>query len=104
MMKEIKQMYLTLKTNKELPSALLNYITKNKKGYNFGSSVAISYNDPDAFNIDKLKTISETEHFFAFVHSEKGKKFIKENEKQLNKAWTNMVLQNAGYGDKICKN
>lgn len=102
-METIEQIYYKIKSESELPIGMYMYIIFNGIKYECGNSIIIDFHD-DKESIEKMKRISEKEGFYAFFHSEKGKDFFEKNKKAIAQAWTNMVLVNADYGEKICKN
>ena len=100
----IEQIYHKIKSESELPVGMLMYITYTKNnGFDGGNNICIDFKS-DKESIDKLKEISNKEYFYAFWNSKKDKKFYNDNKKVIINTYTNMVLQNAGYGNKICKN
>ena len=99
----IEQIYYKIKNESELSAAMLMYITFNNNTYNGGNSICVDFkNDKESIGI--LKKIQSKKDFYAFWNSKKGKKFYKDNEKPIKEIYTNMILQNAGYGYKLCKN
>lgn len=106
-METIREIYFKAKFKCPLPVGLETYIVLDEKGvYQFHWLPLDFHNDEKIIkeSIKQMSNISKKKGFFAFVHSEKGENFIKENEKAIAQAWKNMVLCNAGYGEKICKN
>lgn len=101
-METVKDIYYKIKLNCELPVAMLSYIIFDGKIYNF-NSLCVSFREDNA-GIKSMEKVASEDYFYAFVNSEKGKDFVKKNKQQITKVYSNMVLQNAGYGFKVCKN
>jgi len=102
-METIKSIYRNIKVTSGLPVAIIKFITYKNNKYELGNTLFLNFHD-DGENIKKMRLVSKSDGFYAFVNSKKGEKFIEKNKEAISRAYCNMVLQNAGYGKKICKN
>lgn len=104
-METIEQIYHKAKLKCPIPVGIEAYIVIDENKVHQFHSLMLDFHEeaiPDS--VKKMKDVSKKEGFYAFVHSEKGEEFIEKNKMKIAQAWTNMVLCNAGYGEKICKN
>jgi len=99
---KIRYIYYKIKAESELPVAMLTYIIFDGKTYSF-KTLCVNFREDDVSLKNMYKAAGE-ENFYAFANSEKGEEFIEENKEALAQAFTGMVLQNAGYGTRVCKN
>ena len=75
----MKEIYLKIKKECDLPKAVLNYTYKDSDGIiQIGKTLNVDFNE-DEKNIKQMEEISNSLGFMFFNNSEEGKKWFKDN-------------------------
>lgn len=100
---EIEPFYNRIKLQTEMSVINLSYIMLLDNTYQFyASNISLRENDKED-TLKHLNQIASKEGFYAFSNSDKGKKFINENQQTIKEGLYKTFFGFQGLG-RVCKN